>query len=260
MLKAKLAQAGLLKKVVEAMKDLVTDTNLDCSQSGVSLQAMDSSHVALVSLLLRENGFEEYRCDRPRSLGLNLGSFAKILKCAGNDDSLTLSAAEGNDTLSFTFESPKQDRLSEFSLKLLDITGENLAIPDTEYKAVIKMPSSEFQRICRDLTILGDTVNIAVGKTGIKFAVTGDLGKGAISLKPGSSVDEKEDEAVVLTMKEPVQLSFALRYLNFFTKATALSSSVTLHMSPDVPIVVEYKIEELGWIRYYLAPKIEDDQ
>jgi len=30
-------------------------------------------------------------------------------------------------------------------------------------------------------------------------------------------------------------------------------------MSGDVPLVVEYQIEELGFIRYYLAPKIEED-
>jgi len=30
-------------------------------------------------------------------------------------------------------------------------------------------------------------------------------------------------------------------------------------MSGDVPLVVEYQIEDLGYIRYYLAPKIEED-
>ncbi|CAN7096921.1 unnamed protein product, partial [Brassica rapa subsp. narinosa] len=30
---------------------------------------MDSSHVALVSLLLRSEGFEHYRCDRNLSMG-----------------------------------------------------------------------------------------------------------------------------------------------------------------------------------------------
>jgi proliferating cell nuclear antigen len=47
--------------------------------------------------------------------------------------------------------------------------------------------------------------------------------------------------------------------LNFFTKATGLSSNVTLSLSSEVPLVVEYTIEELGYVRYYLAPKIEDD-
>ena len=30
-------------------------------------------------------------------------------------------------------------------------------------------------------------------------------------------------------------------------------------MSPDVPLVVEYKIGDIGHVRYYLAPKIEDE-
>lgn len=31
-------------------------------------------------------------------------------------------------------------------------------------------------------------------------------------------------------------------------------------MSSDVPLVVEYKIGDIGHIRYYLAPKIEDEE
>lgn len=61
-------------------------------------------------------------------------------------------------------------------------------------------------------------------------------------------------------MKEPVSLTFALRYMNSFTKATPLSSSVSISMSSDLPVVVEYKIAEMGYLRYYLAPKIEDDE
>ena len=42
--------------------------------TGISLQNMDSSHVALCSLKLKndEQGFENYRCDRNLTLGLNL--------------------------------------------------------------------------------------------------------------------------------------------------------------------------------------------
>jgi proliferating cell nuclear antigen len=64
---------------------------------------------------------------------------------------------------------------------------------------------------------------------------------------------------VTIKLEEPVTLAFALRYLNFFTKATSLSSDVTLSLSPDVPLMVEYKMEELGHIRFYLAPKIDGE-
>merc|ERR1712086_274381 len=217
----------------EAMKDLVTEANFDCSTTGISVQAMDSSHVSLVALLLRADGFDHFRCDRNISLGINLGSMAKVLKCCNNDDIVTLKSDDNADAMTFMFENQSQDRISDFELKLMDIDSEHLGIPDTEYKCQIKMPASEFQRICRDLAILGDTVTIAVSKDGVKFSVQ---------------------------MEEPVTLNFALRYLNFFTKATPLSSTVILNLSKDVPLVVEYRIEETGHIRFYLAPKIEDEQ
>lgn len=99
-------QGSLLKKVLEAIRELVTDANFDCSATGFSLQAMDSSHVALVALLLRSEGFEHYRCDRNLSMGMNLGNVSKMLRCAGNDDIITLKADDGSDTVTFMFESP----------------------------------------------------------------------------------------------------------------------------------------------------------
>jgi proliferating cell nuclear antigen len=34
---------------------------------------------------------------------------------------------------------------------------------------------------------------------------------------------------------------------------------VTLSLSNEAPLQVEYKMEDLGHIRYYLAPKIDDE-
>lgn len=147
--------------------------------------------------------------------------------------------------------------LSYSELKLMDIDNEQLGIPDTPYKCTVQMPSSEFQRIIRDLQVLGDTCTIGVTKEGIRFSVTGDLGTGNVLTRANST--GKEDEQVIIDMEEPVELNFALRYLNFFTKATSLSNTVIISMSPDVPVVIEYPIEESGHVKYYLAPKIDDD-
>ena len=106
MLELRLTRAGLLKKVLESIKDLVTDANFDCSATGFSLQAMDSSHVALVALLLRSDAFEHYRCDRNISMGMNLANMAKMLRCASDDDIVTIKADDGGDTVTFMFESP----------------------------------------------------------------------------------------------------------------------------------------------------------
>ena len=66
---------------------------------------MDQSHVSLVALLLQKEFFGSFRCDRSISLGLNLISLSKILKCASKDDSITLKAEDGGDVLTLMFES-----------------------------------------------------------------------------------------------------------------------------------------------------------
>ena len=48
MFEARLHDGTVLKRIVDAIKDLVQDVNLDITAQGISLQAMDSSHVALV--------------------------------------------------------------------------------------------------------------------------------------------------------------------------------------------------------------------
>jgi proliferating cell nuclear antigen len=257
MFEATLATGSVLKKLVDAMKELVGDANLDCSETGLSLQAMDASHVSLVSLALHTELFQMYRCDTQKSLGVNFGSLSKILKCASNEDKITIKAGDDDEKVSFIFES--DDKITDFDMQLMTIDAEHLGIPDTEYMAVITMPSAEFMRICRDLSIIGETCTIAASKEGVRFTVQGDLGTGNITLRETSKADVKPHEKVSIKIDAALELTFALTYLNNFTKATPLSPIVTLKLAPEVPLVVEYPIESGGHLRYYLAPKIDEE-
>lgn len=257
-LEALLQQAVVLKKVVDAMKDLCKDVNFDCSEKGLQVQSMDSSHVALVSLFLRESAFADFRCDRPTSLGMNVDSLAKILKMCGPSDSLKIRWQSGADTVGFQCESGADDRISDFDLKLMQIESEHMEIPEQQYKVTAKLPSSEFQKICRDLKEFGETMQVKASKEGIIFSVKGDVGGGNVMLKPRES--EKPEERVALTVREPVTATFALRYLVNFAKAAPLSGSVELGLGPDAPLLVKYDLEraENGHMQFYLAPKIDE--
>lgn len=70
---------------------------------------------------------------------------------------------------------------------------------------------------------------------GVQFSVNGDEGSGKVNLRQSSSVDKEEDQ-VSVELNEPVQLTFALRYLNHFTKASPLSSTVSLSLMSDSPL------------------------
>lgn len=88
----------------EAIKELVTDANFECNEEGLKLQAMDNSHVALVAVDLKADGFATYRCDRPIPLGVNLNSLSKVLRCAKDDDICTLKASDDADILNLKYE------------------------------------------------------------------------------------------------------------------------------------------------------------
>merc|ERR1719233_2386024 len=132
---------------------------------------------------LTESGFASYRCDSNAVLGIQFAALNKVLKCMTSKDSLSIQAQDDGDLINFIFESEDQKRLSNFELKLNDIDAEQLGIPDTDYGTTVKMPSAEFQRICRDLAAIGDTVSISATKQGVQFAVDGDIGAGSMMLK-----------------------------------------------------------------------------
>jgi proliferating cell nuclear antigen len=91
----------------------------------------------------------------------------------------------------------------------------------------------------------------------VKFSVDGEVGKGSVILKETDA--EKPEDQTSVKVEEKVKLSFALRYLNMFNKASSCSPIVNLSMSGDTPLVVEYRIEKLGALKFYLAPKISDE-
>jgi len=287
MFECTLSSGELFKKIVSALSDLVEQGNFQVDSNMISFQGMDSSHVSLVSMQLTEGGFENYRCDSNQVLGIQFAALNKILKCMTSKDSLSIQAQDDGDLINFIFESADQKRYSNFELKLNDIDAEQLGIPDTDYGTTVKMPAAEFQRICRDLAAIGDTVTISATKQGVQFAVDGDIGAGSMTIKgmvdgavkdetgtmdddedmamqvPAHNVDddgEREDNGVRIQLEESVQQTFSLRYLNNFTKATGLSKEVVLRMGADVPLEVEYRIADFGSLRYYLAPKIDDDE
>ena len=102
---ARLEESAHFRKIIESVKDLVKNVNIDVTAKGISIQAMDSCHIALVSLQLKEKAFSSFTCQKPLTLGLAIENVAKILKIAGADDSLTLSCEDEPSELKFRFES-----------------------------------------------------------------------------------------------------------------------------------------------------------
>ena len=114
----------------------------------------------------------------------------------------------------------------------MDIDSEHLVIPDTEYKASIKMSATEFQRIMRDLSTIGDTITISAPKKAVKFSIEGDIGNCNIVKRHNANVDME------VALSAPLSPSLPFSPLSFPPFLPALPPSLPLSPSlcpPSLP-------------------------
>ena len=95
MFHAKITEGIILIKLIDSIKDIITEINLNVNSQGISFQSMDIDHVALLEVKLSSEGFEEYQCNNSMTFGIKISNLYKILRLGGIEDSLSLSSEDG---------------------------------------------------------------------------------------------------------------------------------------------------------------------
>lgn len=182
MFSAKLQEGFILKKIVDAIKDVVGNINMEIGPNGLSFQAMDVTHIALVTLSLKSEGFTSYRCDKQFPIGIKLPQLHQILKCSDSGDSITLECEADPNTLKIVFENNKQEKKSVFNLNLVHFEQESLQIPETNYSSKVSLPSGQFTKMIRELSNLAESIKITTDKKSVNFSIKGEACQGEINL------------------------------------------------------------------------------
>lgn len=239
-------QASALKSVFEVLKDIINDVNVYFSAKGIHILTLDTARVTLVHMELGSENFEEYECPTDIVAGLNMANVYKLLKSVSGQDTLFV-RIEGRDYMEIYIENPEKKSATNFKLKLLDINEDILEFPDINMNVITTMPSVDFQRITRDMGNLSNEMDIIRDGNKLELSCRGDFA----------------DQKTVIEFPETVKRTgstFSLKYINLFTKATNMCSSVQLMQDSEnenMPIIFRYTIANLGDLKFYLAPKID---
>jgi len=248
----KTVQSGAMRTLFEALKEVLTDVNIIFDSSGVKIISMDGSKVALVHLKLNGECFEKYVCKKKINAGVNMLSLFKLLKTINNNDTVGMFISEERSTeLGILIENKEKNTLCESYLKLLDIDEDILQIPDVQFDSVITMPSPDFQKVCRDMSTISDTVCILSKENQLEISCQGDFASQKVVIGETSN-------GLVFSKKDAeVRGEFTLKYLNLFTKSTNLCGTVELFLKESYPLILVYCVANLGSLRYCLAPKVD---
>ena len=255
--KFRTVQCTAIRKTLETLKEILTDTNISFDKSGLKIKAINGQEVALVYLTLHADKFEEYSCKEPISVGVNMMALFRMLKKIGNNDVLSMYITnENRNILHICIENGDKGKKIEYAYKLLDQDDEEIDIPKKEFNGTIKLPAADFQSDCRRLIDTGETVEIISVNKQLIMKCSGNTAKLTISYcenENGIKHDKDSDPDHIYQNK------FLLKYLTTFTKATDLCTNITIYLANDFPLILEYDVGDLGELKFALTPKIDDN-
>lgn len=247
------------KQIVDLCKDIVQDVSFQIDSQGISMQAMDMSHVALVSFLIPKEDFIEYNMfgQNEFRISASLRNLNLILKSYKPGYKLSL-AFNDNDKLQIIYNyRPKNveedsDEQYTWSLQLMHMEDTTLQIPEEEMDATIFMDSVEFHEMIRNIGVFHDTLQLSIQGKIVEFKTRGDFGDVVFCKSfPKPSLQSKMSS---------LQLGYSLKYLSWFSKAYQIAKQVELRLQRESPMEMIYRFgsDHPGFVRFHLAPKFEE--
>lgn len=249
----KTVQSSPFRYLIEALKEILTDTNVDFDEIGMKIVAMDASHTVLVHLRLEGAKFDKYTCKSKQTIGISMTNLFKMIKQIGNNDTLTLylESAEPN-KLGIKIENGEKNSITRLKLNLMDLPDGAIEIPPASFESVITMPSTDFQKICRDFFNIGEFLDVKSVGNQLIFSVKGDSGEAE------HVIGENQNGLSFVQNNNPneiIQGVFALKHLVMFCKCTTLSNQIQIFLKNDYPLIIQYNVAALGEIKLCLAPQ-----
>ena len=255
-------QIAPFRTLMTALKDILLETNISFTPEGIKIINMDKSHTILAHLSLHAKNFEHYECSQPKIvIGVNMFHLFKLINTIDNDDTLTIYIEEDDYTdgivqfLGLKFENGdiKQQKIQK--LRLIEPETDELEVPDVKFSSVLNLPSSDFQKIIRDLSCISDKIEIKSVATAegaeLIFKCSGGFAQAEVRRAESDGSMEyiiKQDNSKI------IQGEFSLKNLSYFIKCTNLCSSIEIYLENDLPLVVKYNVASLGEIKLCLAP------
>ncbi len=250
MFKASLDSAGNFIKIIDALATIIDSATFKVSKTGLSMRAIDPTHVAMVDLEMPASVFKDYSCDQTQPIRVNLIDLNRFMKRGSAGDALELSLDQQRNKLKIKFQKGKSTRT--FSLSLVaEGEDEVTQIPNIEFSAKFSLNTEDLQRAIKDAQIVGDYITFSISEALLTLEASGDSGDVTI---------EFEEFPEPPTIKGKQSAIYSLEFLADIIKAGSVSGTVAAEFSSEMPIRFQFPLEPEGKIIYFLAPRVEEEE
>lgn len=251
-------QVGAIKSLIEALREILTETNMEISPRGIKIIATDPSVTILVSLFLNSEDFEHYDCAETLIVGVNIIHLFKLTRNIANNDALTMYIDEDKPSqLGIRIENEEFNRVTDYKLNTIDIDEDTVGAPPSNFGTMITMPSQQFQKVCREAYNISETIEIKSMGQQLIFCCNGEFAtQETVYAQTTAGVNFEREEK--MDNDEIIQGYYLLRHLVLFSKCTNLCQNIKMLLANEAPLVIEYSVGSLGSLHLALAPQVED--
>lgn len=255
-----LAKADIFSGIFHQIKTFSENINIQFDKTGLFVQTMDHSRVAIMEIRLPIEWFDTYVIENDASIviGVNSGILFKILNARDKQQTVKIVYDSGStDTLSVYFSSEGKGNFDKsFEVPLIDLEMEFMQIPEIDYQAEFSLPAGTFASIVNQLKMFGESMDITCSEERIALnAYSQDCGKMTVEI----GVDDLTEFSI--NEGEQIDMSFSLNYLHNICLYNRLSKEIEIKICDQYPLFIRYHLDEQyknAEIQFYLAPKMQD--
>lgn len=263
-MKLLIADARNAEKFVQLfsqLKGLSETITLHFEDERLYCQGFDMSQVSMYEISLTKEWFEDYDCDEgdAHELSISIEIISKVLSMRQKNQMICIEYHGDPDKLDVSFKNlvpTEKEFPKEFQLPLMQIDYQMLEIPDVEYEVDFGIKTKKLAVMISQLQNFDDNVAMKFSETTIRFTTSSQT-MGTMSVDLFSDKVEYVDDFSISEGKE-INISFSTRYFVSFCQFDKLAVDVELHFSENYPMQMKYELEEDSYVRFMLAPKIED--
>lgn len=237
----------VLLQIAKTAECMYQDATFTIDEEGLSYRMMDPSHVSLADIGIPNSCFETWSCIEKKVFALNIEEFRRLVNSLDAKGSIKVEIQNEKILVS-------QNGFSA-SIKTIEPTTKDVPLPRIPYDSSMvfskdeKISTMEFVRTIRKIATVSDYVTMDCNDSKVILSGKGDNGE---------SEKTFTKEEFELRNRHDSQTTYSLEYLMPFLRTLSKDSQIDIGFSSAKPLRIQTKINNLGRIDLYLAPRVEN--
>lgn len=257
-------QCGPFKTCMETLNSIFGTANFRFSEENITVIEYNDTDGIFVYVNMRGNdiGFYHYSKEKygdTKHLSIKLDRFYSTITTLSTKHVFSMYYnSDDPENIHTVINQPNEKTLIRDTHQLVNTNLlQKNPIDAEKYPVIIRLPSSAFQRVCRDALKCGNNIMFQSKKGYLVLNITGNRHK---SREIEIVEDPKHLNFIKSDIKDDDIISagtFNLQVIVKLNKCTSISEYVKLYMSNELPLMLEYDIGNIGFIRFFIK-RIEE--